>query len=410
MRFDTIIIGGGLSGLTCGIKLQESGRKVAVVSAGQSTLLFGGGSLELLGYSVDGTVVKNPVEAIKELPAAHPYKKIDDIAVMAEEAKALLGDCGFATVGNAHSNHFRMSPVGVRKPAWLTAEGMLTFDDASTAPWKEVLLVGIEGFLDMPMEFIRQSLLDMSCSVDVEFVTIPALSTLRHSPSEMRSTNVAKIVSTTAAVNELAEEINKVKRSRTVLMPAAIGLRNAADKWLREKVQDLYFVATIPPSTHGARLQAKLADRFQRLGGTLFIGDKAMGGDIKDGRLLSITTEKLQDEYLVADNYVLASGSFVSRGLTSNYLSISETVFGVDVDASMNRADWTSEHVFDAQPYLEYGVKTDTNFNTYKAGLLVENLYAVGSILSGHNAQKFADGTGVSIITALQVARNILRK
>ena len=38
MKSDSIIIGGGLSGLTAAIVLAEAGQKVTVVSAGQSSL------------------------------------------------------------------------------------------------------------------------------------------------------------------------------------------------------------------------------------------------------------------------------------------------------------------------------------------------------------------------------------
>ena len=94
MKFDTVIIGGGLSGLACGIRLQKKGVKCAIISVGQSALHFSSGSFELLNRLPDGTAVENPVEAAAKLDASHPYKKIGDFAKYASEAKQLLADSG----------------------------------------------------------------------------------------------------------------------------------------------------------------------------------------------------------------------------------------------------------------------------------------------------------------------------
>ena len=40
---------------------------------------------------------------------------------------------------------------------------------------------------------------------------------------------------------------------------------------------------------------------------------------------------------------------------------------------------------------------TDKDFHVTKDGKNIENLYAIGSVLSGHNSIKHADGTGFII-------------
>jgi len=76
MKFDTIIIGGGLTGLLCGIRLQRKGQKCAVISAGQSAMHFWSGAFDLLNRMPDGTDVDYPLESIGKLPQTHPYSII----------------------------------------------------------------------------------------------------------------------------------------------------------------------------------------------------------------------------------------------------------------------------------------------------------------------------------------------
>ena len=131
MRFDTILIGGGLASLVCGIKLQRAGQKCLIVSAGQNALHFSSGTFGLLGRLPDGTAVSNPLEELGKLHGTHPYSKIGPVKVSeyAAEVKDFFNSCGVRLHGVAAQegsevspNGYRLTPMGVLQPSWLAME------------------------------------------------------------------------------------------------------------------------------------------------------------------------------------------------------------------------------------------------------------------------------------------------
>lgn len=413
MKFDYIIIGGGLSGLTCGIRLSQAGKKVAIVSAGQSTLHFGSGSLDLLGYDEEGNTIEHPLDEMDRLNENHPYRKIGTgrIEDLAQEAKKLLDDCGIRTTGSAQKNHYRITPMGILKPTWLTLENYATSLSASELPWKSVILANVAGFLDFPMEFISDGLGKLGTRTEVEIISIPALKARRHSPSEMRSANIAKILSSEETLDQIADVLNNMEETaEAILMPAIVGLdKQDSEVSLKQKVRrPLLLLPTLPPSVPGVRMQTMLRRQFTRLGGLYLLGSTVTTGHVENGKLEYVTTSTMMDERLMADAFILATGSFMSDGLKSNYERIYEPIFDLDVTTCENRADWIDPNVFKAQPYHAFGVKTNERFQTSLKGQTIENMYAIGSVLGGHNAIHQADGTGVSMMTALKVANQLI--
>ena len=406
---DTVIMGGGLSGLTCGIALAKRGQRVTIVAGGQSTLMFNGGSMELLG-NIDGQDVTNPLQAITTLPQNHPYSKIgaNRIAEIADEAKQLLADAGINMAGDATANHWRITPMGIAKPAWLTLSENLRIDDLNQLPAKRVALMCIRGYFDQPNGMLAQGLRDLGFDVQsIEFTT-DDITSLRRSPSEMRATSLAKHLVSNNALQRVADQINSLAGDADmVLLPSVLGQTDDNDMQ-RLCNKPLRLVATLPPAVAGMRMQTLLRHYFKMLGGNYLTGDSAIGGNFEGDKLLNVTTAKLADMPLRANNFVLATGSFVSRGLAANYERVYEPVFDLDVDADADREKWTRFGVLEPQAYSRYGVATDDNLCCLKQGKTIGNLYAIGSILSGHDAIKMGDGTGVSMLTALAVARNIL--
>lgn len=72
MRYDVVIIGGWLAGLTCGIRLAEQEKHCAIVSLGQNALHFSSRSLDLLSFMPDGEPVHHPLEALSALASQAP--------------------------------------------------------------------------------------------------------------------------------------------------------------------------------------------------------------------------------------------------------------------------------------------------------------------------------------------------
>ena len=406
MRFDTIIIGGGLSGLVAGIDLVRKGQKCLSVSSGQSALHFFSGSFELYGKD------ENPLKAIAALDESHPYSKLgaERVEALTARVKPFFAELGLNFKGDASVNHWRMTPLGVMKKAWLTLDEYASFETAEQTPWKKVCLLNIDGFLDFHTSYIAAALEQKGVETVLSSLSAPQFDKLRENPTEMRSTNISKVI-IGDFVQTLAAQINeKAAGTEVVLMPAVAGLTGTAEvERLRELVNvPLYFLPTLPPSTPGIRIQMMLKKYFQNQGGVYMLGDSVKEGKFENGKLVSIKTVNHEDTEFVADNFVLASGSFFSKGLVASQTGVAEPIFGLDIDADTDRGNWFERNMFEAQPYMKFGVATDEKFRARKDGQTIENVYVAGSVLSGFNAIKEGCGAGVSILTALNVAESIV--
>ena len=139
------------------------------------------------------------------------------------------------------------------------------------------------------------------------------------------------------------------------------------------------------------------------------LGDTVTGGEFENGRLKSITTQNHGDVKFEADNFIIATGSFFSKGLVSDINGVVEPVFGLDVQSADVRSTWYKRNLFESQPYMSFGITTDASFKALKDGKPVENLYAAGSVLGGCNALKEGSGAGIAILTSLYVSSLILQ-
>ena len=90
-----------------------------------------------------------------------------------------------------------------------------------------------------------------------------------------------------------------------------------------------------------------------------------------------------EEEEITAEHFVLASGSFFSKGLVSEFDKIYEPVFhsdiiGVEGFNDTDRFTWTDHRFSNPQPYQSAGVAINAQCQVQKSGQFLTNLYAVG--------------------------------
>lgn len=373
MNFDTVIIGGGLSGMVAGITLQKAGQSTAIISTGQNALHFFSGSFESL---------------------QEPDQRILD----------LFSEAG---VRLHYSPGVWLTPLGTFKEAALSLEDLDLFPDPNFA--RKVLIVNFLGYHDFFSSFLAQGLEKQGMSCRVRFLNLPEMEKLEQSPSEMRSVQIARTLD--RVWEKVVQEVRVLlKDEDTVVLPQVFGLQDASIPGrIRQGIPArVVFAGTLPPSVPGIRTQILLKQRYQLLGGTYLMGDEVVRAHTHGGVVHSVATRNLDNHYVEADSFILSTGGYFSKGLISNPFQVYEPVFGLDVEFIGDRNQWYNPSFKEDQPYMHYGVKADENLRALQEGKPLENLYVAGSVLGGTRPE-FGTAAGQAIRTALYAADQILK-
>ena len=371
MRYDAVIIGGGLAGLTAGISLQKAGKNTAIVSTGQSALYFFSGSFESL---------QEP----------------------SPEIQSLFSEAGIRL---HYQPGVRLMPMGTFKESALALEDVSLFPTPQFG--KKVLIINFMAYHDFFSSFLAEGLEKQGMECRIRFLNLGDLVQPELSPNQMRAVQIARKMD--QVWEKVVQEVRVLlKDEDTVVLPQVFGLEDAS---IPERIRQgiparVVFAGTLPPSVPGVRTQILLRKRFQLLGGTYLMGDRVTGAHVYEDVVQNVVTKHLDRHYLEAGHFILASGGFFSKGLISNPFKIYEPLFELDMDYDTDRNAWYDPTFVNHQPYLHFGVKTDASLRPCRKGVPVKNLYVIGSIL-GETHPELGSGAGLAIRSALQVTQQI---
>ena len=422
MKFDSIVIGGGMAGLSAALRLAEAGQKTLLMASGQSALHFSSGSVDLLESDGD------PRAALPAFMAAHPdhpYSKVgmQNIEGSLADLQRHCAEEELPLMRQEH-NHQRLTPIGTLKSTWLSPDTCACVTDAP-AP-DAILLATLEGFRDFHPALAAANLATHARFAHSRILTgeirLPQLAQFSRNPHEFRSADIARLFDKQGPgqqdlLADLAREISRMVQGcgvpgcRHIVLPACLSLGLVGPRLSeleRRTGCTIKEVATMPPSLIGMRMQEALKRRFMALGGTFLTSERVLGARYDGDKVIGVHSQHGEDQLFEADHFVLASGSFFSRGLESRLGGIREPIFDADVLSLAERDTWAGRRLFDHHPFMGFGVKTDERLRVLRGGRPLTNLYGAGSVLAHYDPIKEGSGSGVAVATGWQAAGHIL--
>jgi glycerol-3-phosphate dehydrogenase subunit B len=404
-RWDLIVIGTGLAGLTAARTALDSGARVLIVGRGMGSLTLFGNSIDVLGVVPPGVTLEAGITNWIAAHPDHPYARTGWAGIV--EAliafRELFGP-PYSFVAAGMSNSLVPTGAGTLRPTYLLPITMRAGVGMTAA---ETLIVGFRGFKDFQGDTVSLHLGCRGVTIALPRYGLEGLSALA----------LAQLMDDEQFRIGLGEAIRGQKAGeKRIGLPAVLGLREPAAVLADlESVSGarIFEIPMLPPSIPGLRIFNRFREHLIASGATFLMGNPVTGAVIKNGHCegITVTNPPLTTEYQ-AESYVLATGRFLGGGLWADMDRITEPLFHLPVSQPAQRGDWFRDRFFQAEahPIHAAGIVTDQALRPVdeRGEVLLTNVRIAGSILANHQAIEEHSREGIAIATGYLAAQGAL--
>lgn len=407
MRYDVAVAGAGYAGLSAAYAAVKKGKKTAVISRGAGNYSSSSGAFELLGHIPGRSeAVTKPVDSLDDLAEAsdgHPYLLMGKEWL--HEASSLFlemtREIGIPYKGSPDGNILVPTAIGALYPVCMTPEQ--SFHQVTEK--EKIAVIGIRELMDFFPSLLAKALgKRLGRDIVVKWVSLDV-----ESGRGLNGFDCARLLEKAEIRSKIAEQMKEgLNHPDLVIFPAVLGFHHHGEvrHHLEEALQSpILEVPTLPPVVTACRLGDALRAWLLNMGVDFYLGVSAClsGSDGKSCSGLRLSFKGSRSRVISADAFVLATGGILGEGLTVHPDSVKEEVFDLPV---AYLKPWTAPDFLDraGQPMSRAGLRVNERLQPLgsEGGVVFENVFAAGSILSGYDPHIEKSGTGVAFCSGFR--------
>jgi glycerol-3-phosphate dehydrogenase subunit B len=404
-----LVVGAGLAGLSCALRLADDGVPVTVLATGAGSLQLGGATVDVLGYAP--ARVSRPLDAFGSLGADHPYRLLGAERVAAAARWLVERLPALDLRGAADENMLIATAFGVARPTALAPAAIAAGDLRSAGP---VVFAGARALKDFVPAVVAANVARAD-GVSVEARGVEAEGRVRGeadiSPLGFaRALEIPRVRAEVAAA--LRSAVGHADGAR-VGLPAVLGVDRHAE--VAAAMSDalgaeVFEVPTVPPSVPGVRLYRALTAALRARRARLIVGSTAAGAIIEADRLAGLEAQVAgRRRAFPATAVVLATGGLAVGGIELAADGPREAVLGLDLAGDPGEVRY-ADGAFHENPIDRLGVRVDGAMRPLdRDGKVVHhNLHAAGALLAGAVPWRELSGNGLALASGVAAAEAIL--